>query len=93
MSNPRAWRAKARTSKPNSRQKRNGLFLDERPICQGCNVQPSDHAHHDLPKGHPDRHDPRYMRALCEPCNVRVHRFSDMWVPLNPECHLSSVTK
>jgi hypothetical protein len=32
MSNPRAWRAKRRTTKPNSRQKRNGLFLDAHPL-------------------------------------------------------------
>lgn len=74
MSNPRAWRAKPRTSKPNSRQKRNGLFLDQRPICQICNNRTAVHAHHDLPHGHPDRYDHRYMRALCEPCHVRVHR-------------------
>lgn len=30
MSNPRKWRAKQRTTTPNSRQKRNGLFLDKR---------------------------------------------------------------
>ena len=74
MSNPRAWRAKPRTSKPNSRQKRNGLLLDQRPICQGCQSRPSQHAHHDLPKAHPDRNDQRYMRALCEPCHVAVHK-------------------
>lgn len=76
MSNPRAWRAKARTTKPNSRQKRNGLFLDERPICQACNRKPSVHAHHDLPHGHPDRFDHRYMRAMCEPCHVSWHQAS-----------------
>ncbi|HEX7822719.1 MAG TPA: hypothetical protein VF463_19120 [Sphingobium sp.] len=74
MSNTKAWRAKDRTSKPNSRQKRNGLFLDERPICQACNRRRSEHAHHHLPKGHPDRYSHRYMRALCEPCHVKVHR-------------------
>lgn len=74
MSNTKAWRAKDRTSKPNARQKRNGLFLDQRPICQMCNSHAAVHAHHDLPKGHPDRYDHRYMRALCEPCHVKVHR-------------------
>lgn len=74
MSNTRAWRAKTRTSKPSSRQKRNGLFLDERPICQACTVARSVQAHHDLPRRHPDRYDHRYMRALCEPCHVEVHQ-------------------
>ena len=73
MSNPRAWRAKPRTQKPNSRQKRNGLFLDAHPICQGCGNCPSIEAHHDLPHGHPDRHLWRYMRALCIPCHAAVH--------------------
>lgn len=73
MSNTRAWRAKQRTTKPNSRQKRNGLFLDAHPICQGCGRRPSEEAHHDLPHGHPDRTDWRYMRALCIPCHTTVH--------------------
>lgn len=74
MSNTKAWRAKQRTAKPNSRQKRNGLFLDSRPICQRCTRSPSEHAHHDLPKGHPQRFDHRFMRALCEGCHVAIHR-------------------
>ena len=74
MSNPRKWRAKPRTSTPNSRQKRNGLFLDEYPRCQQCKSRPSAEAHHDLPHGYPDRHDWRHMRALCSPCHVNVHR-------------------
>lgn len=74
MSNTRSWRAKPRTSWPNSRQKRNGLFLDAHPDCQRCNSAPADEAHHDLPKGHPDRHSWKYMRALCTACHVRVHQ-------------------
>lgn len=74
MSNTRAWRAKPRTSKPNSRQKRNGLFIDSHPICQGCGHNPSKEAHHDLPHGHPDRDDWRYMRGLCVDCHTDVHR-------------------
>ena len=73
MSNPRAWRAKPRTQKPNSRQKRNGLFLDAHPICQDCWCCPSVEAHHDLPHGHPDRYLWRYMRALCIRCHAAVH--------------------
>ncbi|MEG3176166.1 hypothetical protein U1872_08000 [Sphingomonas sp. RB3P16] len=73
MSNTRAWRAKQRTSKPNARQKRNGLFLDAHPICQSCGASPSEEAHHDLPHGHPDRNLDRYMRALCIPCHAAVH--------------------
>lgn len=74
MSNPRAWRGKGRTVTPNSRQKRNGLFLDANPVCQRCTRAPSKEAHHDLPTGHPDRNLWRYMRALCRPCHVIVHR-------------------
>lgn len=74
MSNTRAWRAKARTSKPNSRQKRNGLFLDAHPTCQGCSAAPSEEAHHSLPNGHPQRFDWDQMMALCKSCHVGVHR-------------------
>jgi len=74
MSNTRPWRAKKRTSKPNSRQKRNGLFLDANPICQACCKRRAVEAHHDLPKGHPDRNFWRYMRALCRRCHVMVHQ-------------------
>lgn len=55
MSNPRMWRTKPRTPWPNARQKRNGLFLDQHPVCQQCGAQPSEHAHHRLPRTHPDR--------------------------------------
>lgn len=74
MSNPVAWRAKPRTSKPNSRQKRNGLFLDAHPCCQQCNRERAREAHHELPKGHPDRYDWANMKALCIPCHVREHQ-------------------
>ncbi len=74
MSNPRAWRAKQRTTKPNSRQKRNGLFLDAYPTCQRCGRQPAVEAHHMLPKGHPDRYEWRYMQALCRRCHIHIHQ-------------------
>lgn len=74
MSNPRAWRAKPRTSKPNSRQKRNGLYLDAHPTCASCNTRPASEAHHELPKGHPDRFEWAFMRALCIPCHVLEHQ-------------------
>lgn len=73
MSNTRAWRAKPRTPKPNSRQKRNGLLLDARPICQRCTQRPSQEAHHALPKGHPQRNDGDHMEALCQSCHAAVH--------------------
>lgn len=73
MSNTRAWRAKSRTSKPNSRQKRNGLFLDEHRRCHRCGA-PSDEAHHALPIGHPDRYDWQNMQALCVTCHVALHQ-------------------
>lgn len=72
MSNTVKWRKKVRTTKPNARQKRNGLFLDQHPTCS-CG-QPATEAHHDLPHGHPDRNDEQHMRALCRPCHVEVHR-------------------
>ena len=74
MSNTRAWRAKKRTSKPNARQKRNGLFLDAHPYCERCRQRPSDEAHHDLPKGHTNRHLWQFMRALCTTCHIEVHQ-------------------
>lgn len=74
MSNPRAWRAKPRTSKPNSRQKRNGLFLDAHICCQKCNNRLAKEAHHELPHGHPDRFDWQFMKALCLICHVKAHR-------------------
>ncbi|WP_267381086.1 MULTISPECIES: hypothetical protein [unclassified Sphingomonas] len=74
MSNPVDWRAKPRTTKPNARQKRNGLFLDAHPICQHCGQEKADEAHHLMSHGHPDRYDWKHMRALCAPCHVEVHR-------------------
>ena len=74
MSNPKKWRAKPRTTKPNARQKRNGLYLDAHPMCQGCGKRPAKEAHHDLPHGHPDRFLWRYMRALCRRCHIIVHQ-------------------
>lgn len=74
MSNTVTWRKKVRTKKPNASQKRNGLFLDERPVCEDCRLGPAVHAHHDLPHGHPSRFDHQCMRALCEPCHVEHHR-------------------
>ena len=78
MSNTRAWRAKQRTSKPNSRQKRNGLFLDAHPDCQACQNRRAREAHHNLPKGHAQRYDWKHMRALCVPCHVTVHQHLTM---------------
>jgi hypothetical protein len=74
MSNPRLWRAKPRTSKPNARQKRNGLFLDAHPTCQCCCAAPSKEAHHNLPEGNIARYEWKNMRALCEPCHVALHK-------------------
>lgn len=84
MSNPRAWRAKQRTTKPNSRQKRNGLFLDAHPHCQDCRRRRADEAHHELPKGHPDRYEWQNMRALCAPCHVTVHQHLTIVVSSGP---------
>lgn len=74
MSNPQAWRAKPRTATPNARQKRNGLFIDKRPICEGCRASRSKHAHHMLDKGFACRTSWYAMRAYCEPCHVQWHR-------------------
>ena len=74
MSNPKKWRAKQRTTTPNSRQKRNGLFLDARPTCEACWIRPAAHAHNDLQKGHPLRFDHQFMRVLCEGCHVTLHQ-------------------
>jgi len=73
MSNTKAWRAKPRTAWPNSRQKRNGLFLDAHPRCAHCGC-PSEEAHHRLPKGHPMRNLWRFMMALCIECHIVIHR-------------------
>ena len=77
MSNTVEWRKKMRTTKPNARQKRNGLFLDVRPTCQACHHASAKHAHHELPHGNPQRYEHRFMRALCEPCHVEHHRVLD----------------
>lgn len=74
MSNTRAWRRKQRTATPNSRQKRNGLFLDAHPRCQRCGARPSKEAHHALPVGHPLRYVWQHMQALCIPCHIEVHK-------------------
>ena len=74
MSNTKAWRAKPRTTKPNSRQKRNGLFLDANRTCVNHPDRLAEEAHHDLPRGHPDRHDWRFMKAYCRECHVDEHR-------------------
>lgn len=79
MSNTRAWRSKPRTAKPNSRQKRNGLFLDANPMCERCWSRPSDEAHHNLPKGHPQRHQVPYMEALCTACHTALHARAIVW--------------
>jgi hypothetical protein len=72
MSNTKPWRAKKRTSKPSARQKRNGLFLDRHPHCR-CGARATE-AHHDLPKGNPHRNSEQYMRAVCRPCHIDIHR-------------------
>lgn len=72
MSNTKPWRAKKRTHKPSSRQKRNGLLLDRNPTCR-CGA-PATEAHHDLPKGHPQRNDDQFMRAVCRRCHIDIHR-------------------
>ena len=80
MSNPRKWRAKPRTTKPNARQKRNGLFLDQHPICQACRSAPSAEAHHALPPGSPGRYEWESMMALCQTCHVHVHQSASVVV-------------
>jgi len=74
MSNPRAWRGRGRTETPNARQKRNKLFIGEHPTCQQCQRRPAEEAHHALPPGHPSRYDWQFMKALCVPCHITVHR-------------------
>jgi len=80
MSNTKAWRAKPRTAWPNSRQKRNALFLDAHPDCQRCTKRRAREAHHELPKGHPLRHDWRFMKALCVRCHTKVHQLDGIVV-------------
>lgn len=82
MSNPVDWRAKRRTTKPNSRQKRNGLFLDKHDTCR-CGA-PAKEAHHDLPHGHPDRYEWQNMRALCRPCHVHIHQHVTINIVASP---------
>lgn len=72
MSNTKQWRSKARTSWPSARQKRNGLLLDRHPQCR-CGAAATE-AHHDLPKGHPNRNDEQNMRAVCRECHIEIHR-------------------
>jgi hypothetical protein len=74
MSNPRNWRGRGRTETPNSRQKRNKLYLDSHPTCHRCGQRPSAEAHHDLPHRHPARYEWRFMRALCIPCHTLIHK-------------------
>lgn len=73
MSNTKAWRAKSRTAWPNSRQKRNGLFLDAHPVCGRCGAEAQE-VHHSLPHGHPMRHLWQFMMALCIACHVAAHQ-------------------
>lgn len=80
MSNTKQWRAKKRTTKPSSRQKRNGLLLDRHPTCR-CGA-PASEAHHDLPKGHPSRNDEQHMRAVCRACHIDIHRGTTIIVKL-----------
>ena len=72
MSNTKPWRAKTRTTKPSSRQKRNGLFLDRHPQCR-CGA-PATEAHHGLRKGHPKRNEEQNMQAVCRQCHIEIHR-------------------
>ncbi len=74
MSNTKPWRSKPRTSKPNARQKRNGLYLDAHPLCHRCKQRPAKEAHHALPYGHPHRYDWRHMEALCVQCHLTAHQ-------------------
>ena len=73
MSNTKAWRAKPRTPTPNSRQKRNGLFLDAHPVCARCGSRAQE-AHHTLPQGHPMRYLWQFMIALCVRCHIVTHQ-------------------
>ena len=74
MSNPRAWRGKGRTPTPNSRQKRNRLYLDAHPVCQACGQRPAVEAHHELSRTNRNRYDWQHMKALCVPCHVTEHQ-------------------
>lgn len=73
MSNPVKWRGRGRTETPNSRQKRNKLYLDAHPSCCRCPAASAE-AHHRLPHGHPDRTEWRHMEALCIACHRAEHR-------------------
>ncbi|WP_156340522.1 HNH endonuclease [Sphingomonas sp. Leaf17] len=83
MSNPRKWRAKARTGAPNARQKRNGLYLDAHPFCHHCHWRLSKEAHHRLPKKHKLRYDWRYMEALCRRCHIVEHQQAKLTIVIN----------
>lgn len=72
MSNPRAWRGRGRTETPNSRQKRNKLFLDAHRKC-ACGA-PATEAHHELPHGHPDRQEWAHIKPKCSSCHVKLHQ-------------------
>lgn len=74
MSNTKMWRVKDRTTKPNARQKRNGLFLDAHPFCSRCHWRLAKEAHHRLPRSNENRYDWRYMEALCRRCHVNEHQ-------------------
>ncbi len=86
MSNPKKWQVKPRTAKPNARQKRNGLYLDQHPTCVRCCSAQAAEAHHTLALGHPDRYDWKFMQALCTPCHVAVHQSASsvIVVVINP---------
>jgi hypothetical protein len=68
----KALPCKSRTSKPSSRQKTNRLFLDQHPVCV-CGSGATE-LYHDVRRGHPLRYDERFIRALCPPCHVAVHK-------------------
>jgi hypothetical protein len=82
VSNPRDWRAKPRTTKPNSRQKRNGLFLDMQATCR-CGAAAQE-AYHDLPHSHPDRYEWQDMRALCRPCQIHIRQHETITIVVSP---------
>jgi hypothetical protein len=83
MSNPVKWRGKGRTTTPNSRQKRNKLYLDAHPVCTECRAAPSEHAHHMLDATFPCRTSWLAMRPMCEPCHVRWHKPISVAISVN----------
>ena len=74
MINPKKWRGKGRTTTPNSRQKRNKLYLDAHPFCHRCHWRLAKEAHHRLPKKHPLRYEWQHMDALCRRCHIAEHQ-------------------